>query len=239
MSDYLYEVQEYKLLTPKVAQIFLSSQGKDPLHYEAGQYIKLVHPDKSTSPFSIANAPSATSLLEWQLLFLKENPKACAIFRQVKEKKPFKLRGPYGRCTVSCLQPAKPIIFIARGTGFSPIKAVIEALSQQAACPAIHFYWSVPGWRDLYLRELIQTWVSQLREFHFTAVLTREESPLLEGVKYGSISDLVLQDHPDLSSCQVYMSAPERMVYSTLTAFEARGLPRECFYSDVFDYQPE
>lgn len=239
LPDTIYEVREYKLLTPRVAQVFLSAKSGSPLQYEAGQYIKLVHPDGSTSPFSIANAPQVSSNLELHLLFLKENRKACDIFQHVKEKKELRLRGPYGHCTLSHMQPDKPIIFIARGTGFSPVKAVIEALALQSSCPPIHFYWSAPGWRDLYLRELIDRWLRQLRDFRFTAVLTREYLPFPEEVKYGSASELVLQDYPDLSAHQVYMSGPQRMVYSTFEAFQERGLVREHFYSDVFDYSPE
>lgn len=235
-SDKIYVVTEYKLLTHNVAQIFLASQSSQPLKHEAGQYIKVVHPDQTTSPFSIANAPQASSQLELHLLFLKENTKAMNILNQVKEQKTLTLRGPYGQCTPSHMAKKRPIIFIGRSTGFSPIKAVIEALIQQDDCPPIHFYWSAPGWRDLYLRDLINRWVQSLPAFHFTAVLTRELSSLEEGVKFGPVAELVLQDYPDLSAHQVYVSGPETMVYPALAAFEQRGLPREYFYSDVFDF---
>jgi len=226
------------MLTQNVAQIFLQTKSTTPLHYEAGQYIKVVHPDQSTSPFSIANAPQDLSKIELHLLVLKENSKAMDILRQVKEKKVLTLRGPYGQGTPSRLAEKKPLIFIARGTGFSPIKSLMEALIQQPEYPPIHFYWSAPGWRDLYLRELINEWVQTVRDFHFTAVLTREFLPMEKVVKYGPVPELVLQDYPDLSSHQVYVSGPETMVYSALSAFQQRGLPRESFYSDVFDYQP-
>jgi CDP-4-dehydro-6-deoxyglucose reductase len=239
LLDHVYEVKSYKLLTPHVVQIFLEPAAA-PLLYEAGQYIKVVHPDKTTSPFSIANAPEVSSTLELHLLVLKKNGKAMEIFQQVKEKKPLILRGPFGAGTPHHLDAEKPLIFIARGTGFSPIKAVIEALSQKPTYPAIHFFWSAPGWRDLYLRDLIKDWVKTLRDFQFTAVLTREFLPHepLEVVKYGSVPDLVLQAYPDLASHQVYVSGPETLVYEALEAFQQKGLSRENFYSDVFDYEP-
>ena len=239
MSDKIYKVVEHQLLIPNVARVMLACKSPPGLQYEAGQYIKIIHPDQSTSPFSIANAPQPSGLLELHLLFLKENRKASDIFQQVKEGRDFTLRGPYGSCTADRLSKDRPLIFIARSTGFSPVKAVIEALTQQENYPAIHLYWSVPGWRDLYLRDLIQTWMNQLRDFHFTAVLTREIVPEEKGVKYGSVPDLVLEDHPDLSAHQVYVSGPEKLVYSTFESFQKKGLPREWFFSDVFDYQHE
>jgi len=221
-----------------VAQVFLYSKSSQPLEYQAGQYVKIVHTDKSTSPFSLANAPNNSGELEMHLLFLKENKKAWGIMEGIKEKKNLVLRGPYGQCTAKQLAKDKPIIFIARGTGFSPIKAVIEDLVQQPSLPAIHFYWSVPGWRDIYLRDLIHHWVESLRDFHFTAVLTREVVPEARNIKYGAVQEIIMQDYPDLAGRQVYMSGPEDMVYPALEAFQKRGLARENFLSDVFDYQP-
>lgn len=236
LSDVVYQVIEQKLLTPNVAQVFLAPREGAPLIYQAGQYIKIVHPDQSTSPFSIANAPDSGKLLEFHLLFLKENRKAWDIFQHLRDKKDVRLSGPYGRCTAACLDEKKPVIFIARSTGFSPIKAVIEEWIRKPAYPPMHLYWSVPGWRDLYLAERIHAWVKDLRHFHFTAVLTREILPPEAGAKYGPIPDLVLQDYPDLSGHQVYVSGPEKMVYAALEAFQQKGLPRDSFYSDVFDY---
>ena len=79
------------------------------------------------------------------LLFLKENDKAWNIYHRIKEKQDFILRGPYGRCTLRYMAANRPIIFIARGTGFSPVKAVIEALIQQPTYPSIHFYCKIQG----------------------------------------------------------------------------------------------
>lgn len=235
LRDYIYSVEACRLLTPHVAQIFLRHPSPEPLQYEAGQYIKIVNPDQSTSPFSIANAPKDFSTIELHLLFLKDNRRAMDVFRRVKEDQQLVIRGPFGRCGVTCLAAQKPIIFLARGTGFAPIKAVIEALIQQPDYPPMHLYWSSPGWRDLYLRELIQAWMKTIRAFQFTAVLTREFLPSTQA-KFGALPPIVLQDYPDLSHHQVYASGPEAMIYGALDDFQQHGLVKELFYSDVFDY---
>lgn len=237
MLDHVYTVEDCHSLTPHVTQIFLSNSSPEPLRYEAGQYVKIVHPDQVTSPFSIANAPWDFSRIELHLLALTENYRAREILRMVTEEKKLKLRGPYGTCTLSRLASQRPIIFLARGTGFAPIKAVIEALIQQPDYPPIHFYWSAPGWRDLYLMDLLNHWTQTVRGFHFTAVLTREFLPS-ETAKFGALPPIVLQDYPDLSFHQVYASGPEAMIYAALYDFQQHGLAKEWFYSDVFDYTP-
>lgn len=235
MAESVYTVEHYRLLTAHVAQVFLSSV--TPLHYTAGQYLKIIHPDDSASPFSIANAPLDSALIELHLLFLKENSRALEIQRRLQEEKQLRVRGPYGQCTVNILAPQCPLIFLARGTGFAPIKAIIEALQQQSNYPPMHLYWSVPGWRDLYLQELVAHWVKTLPGFQFTAILTREFLPSPE-VKFGPLPPIVLKDYPDLSAHQVYASGPQEMVYAALADFQRHGLRKERFYSDVFDYAP-
>jgi CDP-4-dehydro-6-deoxyglucose reductase len=238
LRDHVYKVASYHLLTPTVAQIFLYPETIPGLCYAAGQYIKVVHPDQSASPFSLASAPAASSMLELHLLFLKENYRAMEVLRQVKENKQLILRGPYGSCIAQQLDCQRPLIFLARGTGFAPIKAVIEALVQQPAYPPMHFYWSVPHWRDVYLHEQLEHWAKTLPDFHFTIVLSREFLPPDKTLKFGKIPAAVLQDHPDLSFYQVYASGPENMIYSALYDFQQHGLARASFHSDVFDYKP-
>ncbi|HVY53436.1 MAG TPA: hypothetical protein VHA13_02840 [Gammaproteobacteria bacterium] len=237
MQDFVCRLECCHQLTPQVAQIFLSNKAAC-LNYQAGQYIKVVHPDLSTSPLSIANAPKKeSSCLEFHLYHPNENQRAISILNLLKENKQLILRGPFGSCTVNALAPNKPIIFLARGTGFAPIKAVIEELIQKPDYPAIHLYWSVAGWRDLYMHNLVEQWVRTLKDFHFTAVLSREV-PTTVTVKSGKMPEVVLQDYPDLSVYQVYASGPEAMVYAALEGMQEHGLDRKYFYSDLFDYVP-
>lgn len=237
LQDQVYKVEDYRLLTHVVAQIFLSPLTL-PLSYEAGQYIKIIFPDQYASPFSLANAPLASQQLELHLLHLKDNYRATEIFRMVRDEGRLLLRGPFGSCSVNRLAAKRPLIFIARGTGFAPVKAVIEALLARPEHPPMHLYWSAPTWPDLYLHDLINRWVKEISDFRFTAVLTREPSPSGYEAKFGKVSNLVLEDYPDLSKHQVYASGPESMIYESLAEFQQQGLPREWFFSDVFDYQP-
>lgn len=234
LLDHLYKVDSYRLLTHNVAQIFLSPLDPPGFSYEAGQYLQVVHPDQRVSPFSIANTPQASGQLELHLLFMPGNPRAMEVMRQVQENKQLCLRGPFGNCRASRLEVERPVIFLARGTGFAPIKAVIERLLTKPSYPPMHLYWSVAGWNDLYFREQVEQWVKTLENFKFTAVLSREYLPQ---AKFGKVAPVVLEDHPDLSHYQVYASGPEALVYSALYDFQQHGLAKQSFYSDVFDFR--
>lgn len=232
-QDKIVQVEQCCSLTASIAQIFLCCVGSQPLVYEAGQYIKIVHAGLSTYPFSIASAPHVP--FELHLHHPKENIIAREILQQITEQKQLTIRGPYGSCTASRIALSRPVIFLARGTGFAPIKAVIEALIDRPDCPPIHLYWSAAGWQELYMRELVEVWVKTHSNFNYTAVLTRE---YIESVRFGSAAQIILQDYPDLSGYQVYASGPQAMIYPALYAFQQHGLAREWFYSDVLDYKP-
>ena len=232
MSDKIYRVSQVRAYTENISQILLYTEDADPLVYQAGQYVKVVHPDQNLSPLSIAKAPQDLKVLELHLFHPVQNARAQEILRMVREEGRLLLRGPFGEATTEALLPEQPIIFLAGGTGFAPIKAMIEALSQQAACPAMHLYWSVSQEKELYLYPLVKTWEKTVPGFRFTAVLTREEG---EEPKMRAIPRVVLEDYPDLSDYQVYASGPRSMIYAALYAFLQRGMAREAFYTDVFE----
>ena len=213
---------------------FLRSVSQPVFSYAAGQYVEVVHKDRCVSPLSIACAPTALANLEFHLFHPVENHKAQDLLRIAQAEKTWSLRGPYGSCTVNRLHPQKPIIFLARGTGFAPIKAVIEALFiSPGRCPAIHLYWSVSRREDFYLTDLLEKWKTEFPNFIFTPVLTREFSPKAPA---GSplLHDIVLRDYLDLSAYQVYASGPRPLVNAAFYAFQKHGLQQTFFYSDVF-----
>lgn len=224
-----YEVQSIHSLAPLVSQIFLRPRSS-VLYYEAGQYIEVVHQDQSTSPLSIACMPNKNAELEFHLFHPPENHQALDLLRMAKEEKRWTILGPSGHCGVDRLHLDKPIIFIARGTGFAPIKAVIEALLNASFKLSIELYWSVAKQSHFYLLDEIAKWQTTYANFNFIPVLTKEkvdESSL-------SVEQLVLHNHPDLSSHQVYAAASRAFIYSLFYSLQKHGLQQEFFYSDVF-----
>lgn len=227
MRDFIYPVTRIHTLTDSVSQIFLQTAPQPSLSYEAGQYVEIIHQNQAISPLSIACAPNPQGIFEFHLFHSPDNAKAVDLLRTAKQEKAWHVRGPLGSCTVKHLQADKPILFLARGTGFAPVKAVIEALMQSPTPPSMHFYWSVQKPADIYLQTLLQQWQHPPQRFTFTPVYTAETT-----------SDwpvkVMLKDHADFSQYQVYASGPRPLMQGAFTAFEERGLQRAHFHSDVF-----
>lgn len=233
-NEFLYHVAEVQPFTEHVSQIFLQPMSESVLAYEAGQYVQVIHHDLSLSPLSIACAPIANHTLEFHLFHpAAGKPKAQALQQLAYHKNEWRLSGPFGTCTVSRLHPTMPIIFLAHRTGFAPIKAIIEMLSQSSHCPPIHLYWGVNTRHDLYLTALVEKWATQLTDFVFTPVFIKEVD------EHGQIhphllQETMLRDHDDFSRYQVYVSGPESLVRAVFLGGKQKGLQREFFYSDVF-----
>ncbi len=229
VKQYLYQVIDHQAVSSVVTQIFLRPQAAEFMSYQAGQYVKVIH-ETEVSPLSIASAPRDLSTLELHLSHTPQNQRAQHLLQQIKQDKQLAFRGPYGSCTTTRLLRDAPIIFLARGTGFAPVKAIIEELKQDpSACPPLHLYWSAGSKEDLYCEALIRSWEKELSHFHFTPVLGRS-------FERENIHRQILLDYPDLSHHQLYVSGPEEMTHAALGFFTQHGLSRERFYSDIFDY---
>lgn len=218
---HLYQVINVQLLTEHVSQIFLQPSHSVKLVYVAGQYIEVIHEHHAPSPLSIACIPNPAGILEFHLFHPHENRRAHDLLQMAQEDKRWHLSGPFGHSTVAQLQKNKPIIFLASGTGFAPIKAVIEALIASESCPMMQLYWSLRTPKESYLTPLIEQW-----QLPFTPVYTKK-------MGIDAAPQAILSDHPDLSSYQIYASGPRPLIHTALSLFLQHGLKREWFYSDM------
>lgn len=225
-----YHVKQIQLLAPFVSQIFLEPVN-DVLSYEAGQYVHVIHADKAISPLSIACTPNKKNSLEFHLFHPLQNRKAQELMKMANTEKMWVLAGPFGKCTVDRLDKGRPIIFLGRGTGFAPIKAVIESLI--GADVSLHLYWSVTQEEDFYLLDNIEKWRREIPHFKFTPIVAKEVSEA-DHTNMLLLPEIVLQDYTDFTNTIVYASGPRVLIYAAYYALQKQGLKQVNFYSDVF-----
>lgn len=128
----------------------------------------------------------------------------------------------------------RPMVFMAGGTGFAPLKAVIEHCFHIGDERPIHLYWGVRSSQDLYLGELAERWAAEHPQLDFTPVLSESDADW-PGER-GFVHEAVLRDHPDMSPFDLYMSGPPVMIFSARDAFVEAGLDANRMYSDVFEW---
>jgi CDP-4-dehydro-6-deoxyglucose reductase len=227
LNQFIYSVSEVVSLARHVSRLKLKpSSLSNTITYQAGQYIKVIHHNDDDSPLSIAAKPNAFQQIELHLSHAPKNQQAQDILAMVKADSVLSLTGPYGVCTRARLSLDRPLIFFVRGTGFAPVKALLEELSEMPQCPPLHLYWGVASQDDFYLPELIKAWEKQFADFRFTPMVSRSADQ-------HQLHHAVLQDYPDLSHMEVYASGGEEMVFSALEVFQQHGLEKGLFYSDM------
>lgn len=226
LDVFFFHVTHIRSLSEHVSQIILHHENPSLLSYEAGQYMDIMHHDQSVSPLSIACAPRPDQALEFHLLHPMQKLKAQDLLRMAQQDKIWQMRGPFGSCTASRLRRDKPIIFLAHGTGFAPIKAVMEAFAESSSrFSSLYLYWNIVHQTDFYLLDLLAQWEKKFN-FSYQPIVSKDKNSML---------DIVLHNHPEFSNIQMYVSAPRSLVSSAFALFSEHGLKREWFFSDVFE----
>lgn len=226
-------------LTRTILQVFLELP--EPLSYQAGQYLKVVMNDGQQIPLSIANAPLGGRRLELHIRHTPENPSSVQLLSSIQQQGILNIVAPFGQCTVVTLKSEYPVIFMARGSGFAPIKAIIEQLLATGFEQPIHLYWGFRNMGDQYLDELPQTWTHHLENFQYTPVLCPDElhpscsqSILAWNGRFGDLMDVIITDYVDLSPFQILAAGPFDMILKARDQFMRHGLKVENMYSDAF-----
>lgn len=228
------QVKSLKKLAPDVMEVRLALPASESLAYRAGQYIDFLLSNRKRRAFSIANAPADDGFLELHIRLVPGGEFTEMVFNKLQIKSLVRIEAPLGDFYVR-EESNRPLLMIAGGTGFAPIKAMIEQLQAERDTRPIHLYWGARTAEDLYHQELAQSWVKP-SGFKFTPVLSQAtEADNWQG-RNGYVHEAVAADYPELSGFDVYMAGPPQMIVAAQTAFLNRGLPREQLFSDAFEY---
>ena len=226
-------VERKEQLNHDVMRLWLKLPEGQRLQFFAGQYLDFILPDGRKRAFSIANAPHDDALVELHVRHVPGGSFTDHVFHGMAEKAILRIHAPLGTFTLREASD-RPMLFVGGGTGFGPLKGMIEHAMHVGLRRPMHLYWGVRARRDLYLPELPQAWARDWPGFSYTPVLS-EPDPDWAG-RTGFVHEAVVADHPDLSGFDIYMSGPPVMVEAGRLACETRGATMEHMFSDAFTY---
>ncbi len=206
------------------------------LQYLAGQYIDFQLKDGRSRSYSLANPPHDDALLELHVRHVPGGLFTDQVFSSLKARDILRLKGPLGSFFIR-EDSDKPMIFVAGGTGFAPIKGMLEHAFAEHSDRELVLYWGVRSLKDLYMAELPQRWLAERPNFSFIPVLSAPAPEDAWQGRSGYVHDAVLADFSDLSGYQIYACGAPVMVDAAREAFTAtRGLPEDEFFADAFIY---
>ena len=229
-------VEKLEKRADDVMVVKIKLPANERLQFLAGQYIDFLLKDGKSRSYSLANPPHDDALLELHIRHVPGGLFSDPLFSTSKERDILRLKGPLGSFFIR-EDSDKPMIFVAGGTGFAPIKGMLEHAFAAHMDREMVLYWGVRSLKDLYMAELPQQWQRERPNFSFIPVLSRPKPADRWQGRTGFVHAAVLADFPDLSGYQVYACGAPAMVDSAREAFTTQhGLPEDEFFADSFVY---
>ena len=225
-------VESLTRAAPDVMVMTLKLPTQERLQFLAGQYLDILMKDGRRRSFSMANPPHSDAFIELHIRHVPGGQFTDHVFGHMKVRDILRFEGPLGTFFLR-EDSQKPIILLAGGTGFAPIKSIIEHAIHKGIERPMTLYWGARDVAGLYLRELAEKWAREVPHFQFVPVLSEEAWP----GRRGWVHEAVMTDHPDLSGHEVYACGAPGMIEAAKRDFVSRcGLPIEAFFADVFSY---
>lgn len=229
-------VEKLTRAAPDVMLVELKLPTTERLQFLAGQYVDILLKDGRRRAFSLANPPHDDARLQLHIRRVPGGQFTEHVFSAMKERDILRINGPHGSFFLR-EESRKPMLLVAGGTGFAPIKAVIEHALAETPQRPMALYWGGHRREDIYLRELAEGWARTHPDFRFVPVLS-DPSPEDEPAgRTGFVHAAAMQDFPDMAAYQAYVCGPPPMVAAARRDFVAQcGLPADEFFADSFEF---
>jgi CDP-4-dehydro-6-deoxyglucose reductase len=242
-------IERIERLAHDVMGLWLKLPKVERLQFLAGQYLDILLSDGRRRSFSLANAPRADALLELHVRLVPGGAFSTEVFERLQPKALLRVQAPLGSFFLR-EDSTRPILMIAGGTGFAPLKGMLEHMIEMSAPPfggaeaatrPVHLYWGVRSVRDLYLADLPARWAREHAWFRWTPVLSEPDADWRG--RRGWVHDALLFDCAEggaagapLAAHDVYMAGPPPMCRAARAAFASAGLPDAQLYYDSFEF---
>ena len=232
-------VAQLERLSHDVMRIKLQLPANDVVQYHAGQYVEFILRDGARRSYSMANAPhtlieSGAPMVDLHVRHMPGGKFTDHVFGAMKEKEILRIEGPYGSFHLRDDAP-NPIVLLASGTGFAPIKAIIEHMQFMGITRDAVLYWGGRRPHDLYLDGWVLDKLAEMPHLKYVPVISDALPEDGWRGRTGFVHRAVLEDFADLSGHQVYACGAPIVVDSARHDFvQQAGLPEHEFYADAF-----
>ena len=220
-----------------VMVVKLQLPANDVMQFHAGQYVDFLLRDGDRRSYSMANAPhtlvAGSPAIELHIRHMPGGKFTDHVFGAMKEKEIQRIEGPQGSFYLR-EDSNKPIVLLASGTGFAPIKAILEHMQHKGITRPTRLYWGGRRPGDLYLNDWVQAQLAAMPHVTYIPVVS-DALPQDDWTgRTGFVHQAVLQDTPDMSGFEVYACGAPIVVDSARADYTKAGLSNDDFYADAF-----
>ena len=220
--------------SPDVIQLQLQLPASESFQYRAGQYLDVLLRDGARRSYSMANAPHTGPALELHIRHMPGGRFTDLVFGSMKERDIVRIEGPMGSFFLR-EDSNKPVVLLASGTGFAPIKALIEHMQERQITRPATLFWGGRRPHDLYMDDWVRAQCAVMPQLSYIPVVSDALPEDNWQGRTGFVHQAVLEDIPDLSGFQVYACGAPVVVESAQRDFsDLAGLDEAEFFADSF-----
>lgn len=218
-----------EMLSADVLRLVLHLEQEHDFAYRPGQYLDFLLDDNRRRSYSMASRRAQNASLDFHIRHVPGGYFTDRLFEEMKIDDCLRVEGPKGKF---CLQEeaVRPLIFLASGTGFAPIKSILEQIILRPGGQQVYLYWGAESPEGLYLDAVVRSWQEKYPFFVYVPVVYASGNKK----QAGELPTAVVRDFGDLSSFDVYLAGAPAMIQSARDTFPAFRHPQERFFADVF-----
>ena len=226
------KVYSNELAAPDVSVIRMRLPMGQRARFQAGQYLQMRMEDGSTRSYSMANPPQESDSVT---LHIRHVPQGYFSARvgQLKTGDLLKIELPFGNVALE-EEDTRPIVFVAGGTGFAPVKSILDDMMKRRIQRPITLIWGAREPGGLYLLAAVEKWSNQWPDFRFIPALSDVPAEVLPGAFAGRVDQALAALCTDLNGHVVYCCGSPPMVTAVRNCAAAQGLAAADFHADVF-----
>lgn len=228
-------VIEKTLLAPDVMRLRIKLPDAQRLQFLAGQYLEILLKDGKRRAFSIASPPQSEDIIELHIRHVEGGGFTGWVFDELNVRDILRLEAPLGTFFIRN-DTTRPMIMMGGGTGFAPLKSMIEDLLAHHDTRPLHLFWGVRSQAELYMLEQAQQWAAQNDHIQFSSALLEPGDVDPTGSFNGFVHEAVLAQYANLVDFDIYMSGPPAMVDAGRTAFLEHGAEQRRIFFDSFEF---
>lgn len=227
---------EVKAFTEQIHRVRLKALEGKLFDFKGGQYLYLLMPDGKRIPLSIASAPEQKDYIELHIRLIPGHELAADMLQLFKTAKKIHIEGPYGQCFLR--ESQNDVVIIAGGTGFSPMKSLLESAFAQTINKKFSLYLGAQKSNELYQTTLVNAWDVKATLFKYVPVVSEADKTWNGAV--GFPHEIALKDLFDtINQHDFYISGSEMMVMNVYQALLKAGAEKQNIYSDILDIKRE
>lgn len=203
--------------------------------FQAGQFINIRVDDGGGKVFfrsySIMNSPREKEILKSCVKIIPDG-RCTQWLNSLEIGASVTMMGPIGMFTLN-LDSKKDFLFVATGTGITPLHSMILDLLESGCDRKIHLLWGFRHEKDLFYQNFFEQLAEQYKQFSFTTTLS-QPGESWTGEK-GRVTDWIEAHGEDVQDTQVYICGIGAMVLDVKKLCILNGVSAEDVHFERYD----